>query len=96
VECGTQQHSVKLVINLQQHHLEIWLSLEVDKQMEINHPMLLISSTQQHKYGATTLSQARYQLAASSIGEIVAFGGGTTDGSTSLSVVDMLNVTSNT
>jgi hypothetical protein len=27
--------------------------LEVDKQMEINHPMLLISSTQHHKHGAT-------------------------------------------
>jgi hypothetical protein len=28
------------------------LSLEVDKQMEINHPILLISSTQHHKHGA--------------------------------------------
>jgi hypothetical protein len=52
VECGTQQHSVKLDIILQQHHLEIWLSLEVDKQMEIKHPMLLISSIQHHKHGA--------------------------------------------
>jgi hypothetical protein len=42
-----------------------------------------------------TLSQARYGLASSSIGEVVAFGGGS-NGSTYYSVVDMLNVTSNT
>jgi hypothetical protein len=43
----------------------------------------------------STLSEARYYLATSSIGEIVAFGGGW-NGSTYYSVVDMLNVTSNT
>jgi hypothetical protein len=43
----------------------------------------------------TTLSQTRYWLASSSIGDIVAFGGGWS-GSTPFSVVDMLNVTSNT
>jgi hypothetical protein len=41
------------------------------------------------------MSQARYLLSASSIGEIVAFGGGW-NGSTVYSVVDMLHVTSNT
>jgi hypothetical protein len=30
VEHGIQQHSVKFEVNLQQHHLEIWLSLEMD------------------------------------------------------------------
>jgi hypothetical protein len=41
-----------------------------------------------------TLSQARDALAATSVGEIVAFGGGW-DCSTLYSVVDMFNVTSN-
>jgi hypothetical protein len=54
--------------------------------------MLLISSTQHYKRGAL---QARFYLASSSIGDIVAFGGGW-NGSTYYSVVDMLNVTSHT
>jgi hypothetical protein len=53
----------------------------------------IFNSTSQ-TWSTSTLSQARYQLAAStSIGEIVAFGGW--DGLI-YSVVDMLNVTSNT
>jgi hypothetical protein len=54
----------------------------------------IFNSTSQ-TWSNTTLSQARYLLAASSIGEIVAFGGGW-DGPTYYSVVDMFNVTSNT
>jgi hypothetical protein len=53
----------------------------------------IFNSTSQ-TWSTTTLSQARTLLASSSIGEIVAFGGGR-DGSTESSVVDMLNVTSN-
>jgi hypothetical protein len=54
----------------------------------------IFNSTSQ-TWSNTTLSQARYELSSSSIGEIVAFGGGR-NGSTFYSVVDMFNVTSNT
>jgi hypothetical protein len=54
----------------------------------------IFNSTSQ-TWSTSTLSQARYALAASSIGEIVAFGGGW-NGLKVSSVVDMLNVTSNT
>jgi hypothetical protein len=54
----------------------------------------IFNSTSQ-TWNNTTLSQARYSLAASSIGEIVACGGGLGD-STDSSVVDVFNVTSNT
>jgi hypothetical protein len=54
----------------------------------------IFNSTSQ-TWNNTTLSQARYQLATSSIGDIVAFGGGW-NGSKESSIVDMLNVTSNT
>jgi hypothetical protein len=54
----------------------------------------IFNSTSQ-TWSTSTLSQARYYLASSSIGEFVAFGGGW-NGSTFSSVVDMLTVTSNT
>jgi hypothetical protein len=52
----------------------------------------IFNSTSQ-TWSTSTLSQARDQLASSSIGEIVAFGGGW-NGSSASSVVDVLNVTS--
>jgi hypothetical protein len=55
----------------------------------------IFNSTSQ-TWSTSTLSQARIGLASSSIGEIVAFGGGTPDGNTMSSVVDLFNVTSNT
>jgi hypothetical protein len=45
-------------------------------------------------WNTATLSQARYYIATSSIGEIIAFGGGW-DGSSLSSVVDVYNITSN-
>jgi hypothetical protein len=62
--------------------------------MQSSNVVDIFNSTSQ-TWSNTTLSQARYYLAASSFGDIVAFGGGTTDGFTASAVVDMYNVTSN-
>jgi hypothetical protein len=54
----------------------------------------IFNSTSQ-TWSTSTLSEARYGFATSSIGEIVAFGGGRSD-NLLYSVVDMFNVTNNT
>jgi hypothetical protein len=46
-------------------------------------------------WSVATLSQNRTLLASASIGEIVAFGGGTPDGLSASSIVDVYNITSN-
>jgi hypothetical protein len=56
-----------------------------------------IYNTLSRSWSTATLSQPRYSLAATSVGNLVLFGGGRNDGKLGTSnVVDVFDVTSNT
>jgi hypothetical protein len=93
VEIGQQPLSLFLVLNLQPLPHKILFSL-VEVRLKQQYMIKWIFTTLNGSWSTATLSQPCYALAATSVGNLVLFGGGYTPYPSK--VVDVFDVTSNT